>query len=128
MEREEKAEIALAKKERREPRRSLESKLLRRESNLHINMALEVFVVHWRALIEFLYFDYKKFEDDDVRAYDFTDKNNSKETRGEIFPCFEGLKIRADKEVADITRSRKYEGDPEKDWPYKEMKTELENK
>lgn len=38
MEREEKGEIALAKKERREPRRSLESKLLRQESDLHFTV------------------------------------------------------------------------------------------
>ncbi len=38
MKREEKAEIALAKKERREPRRNLESKLLRQESDLHLTV------------------------------------------------------------------------------------------
>jgi len=112
--------------QQRDKFRQEKNELKEGECNIAINMALEVFVVHWRALIEFFYFEYKKFEDDDMRVYDFTHKTNWKETRGEMSPCFESLKIRADKEVAHITRSRKYEGDPEKEWPYKEMKTELE--
>jgi len=48
-----------------------------KECNAEINMALETFVMHWRALIEFLYDKKKKKKKwpDDMRAYDFIAKD-----------------------------------------------------
>ncbi len=55
-------------------RKGNESK--QRECNAEINMALETFVMHWRALIEFFYDDRKQKKwPDDVRAYDFVDRS-----------------------------------------------------
>ena len=96
------------------------------ECNTEINMALETFVIHWRALIEFFYTEGKKWPDDDMRAYDFTDKNRWKEARGNIPSCINNLNRRAGKEMAHLTSSRKYGTPPEKKWPYKDMKKHLE--
>lgn len=93
--------------------------------NTEINMALETFVIHWRALIEFFYTETKKF-DDDMRAFDFTDKNKWEKARGDIPPCIKNLNCRAGKEIAHLTGSRKYGTPPEKNWPYPDMEKHLE--
>lgn len=111
--------------EQRDKFRQEKNELKEGEYNIAINMALEVFVVHWRALIEFLYSERKNWPDD-IRAWDFTDRDKWRETRGNMSRYFRDLKLRAGKEVAHLTSSRKYEDDPEKIWPYEEMKTELE--
>lgn len=95
------------------------------ECNTEINMSLETFVIHWRALIEFFYTKTKKWPDD-MRAYDFTDKNKWEKARGNMSPCIENLNCRAGKEVAHLTSSRKYKANPEKNWPYKDMEKHLE--
>jgi len=46
------------------------------ECNREINMALEAFVIHWRALIEFFYIKNKKYPQDDMRASDFVVNTN----------------------------------------------------
>ena len=94
--------------------------------NTEINMALETFVIHWRALIEFFYTKGKNWPADDMRAYDFTDKNKWEKTRGDIPPCIKNLNCRAGKEIAHLTSSRKYGTPPEKNWPYKDMEKHLE--
>ncbi len=95
------------------------------ECNTEINVALETFVIHWRALIEFFYTETKNWPDD-LRADDFIDKNRWENARGNIPSCINNLKHRAGKEMAHLTSSRKYEADAEKNWPYEDMKKHLE--
>ena len=94
--------------------------------NTEINMALETFVIHWRALIEFFYTKGKKWPADDKRAYDFIDKSKWEKVRGNMPPCIKNLNCRAGKEIAHLTSSRKYGTPPEKNWPYKDMEEHLE--
>ena len=94
------------------------------ECNSEISMALETFVMHWRALIEFFYKE--KAKSDDLRAYMFVSDKNKWEKRRPSESKFAEEKKRANKEIAHITKSRKYGTPPEKYWPYKDMEKHLE--
>ena len=102
----------------------------RREYNTEINMALETFLVHWRGLIEFFYYPgekrKKKRYPDDKRAYDFVERDKWEKVRGEMPKRFCEWYKRTGKEIAHLTSSRKYGTLPQKGWPYKEMRAELE--
>lgn len=114
----------IPKKNRFERERN-ESK--QRECNAEINMALETFVMHWRALIEFFYDDRKKKKwPDDMRVYDFVDGSKWEKAIGNMPSWIRNLNCRAGKEIAHLTSSRKYGAPPEKSWPYKDMKKHLE--
>ncbi len=116
---------ALIPERNRFEREGNESK--QRECNTEINMALETFVMHWRALIEFFYDDRKKKKwPDDMRAYDFVDRSKWEKARGNMPSWIRNLNRRAGKEMAHLTSSRKYGTPPEKNWPYKDMKKHLE--
>lgn len=94
------------------------------ECTAEINMALETFVIHWRALIEFFYKTERR--PGDMRADDFINRNKWQKTR-ESIPCWvKDLNSRAGKEIAHLTSLRKYGTPPEKNWPYKKMKKHLE--
>ena len=111
--------------QQRNKSREEKNKLKEREYNTAINMALEVFVMHWRALIEFFY--KKKHQKDDTRAYMFfSDKTKWGKTCPPKSEFVKKQETRSNKEVAHITSSLKYETDPEKKWPCPEMETELE--
>jgi len=94
------------------------------ECTAEINMALETFVVHWRALIEFFYKTERR--SDDMRVDDFIDKSKWQKTRESMPSWVKKLNCRAGKEIAHLTSSRKYGTPPEKNWPYKEMREHLE--
>lgn len=101
------------------------NKSMQGECTAEINMALETFVVHWRALIEFFYAETEKWPDD-MRAYDFVDRSKWEKARGNMLSWIRDLHCRAGKEIAHLTTSRKYGTPPEKNWPYRDMKKHLE--
>lgn len=83
-----------------------------------INLVTEVFVLHLRNLIIFLYPPELKYRrDDDVYAYHFF---QNEEAWIEICPTISDrlkkAKRRADKELAHLTAERKDSSNPEKPW------------
>jgi hypothetical protein len=78
------------------------------------NGMVEVFAIHLRNLIDFLYLDNP--QSSDVVASDFCQTGKWKAVRAPIPPVLENSRIRANKEIAHLTTSRITGIQPEKNW------------
>ena len=91
-------------------------RLLGREDGVYNNALVESYALHLRNMIEFLYLSPKR--DDDVNALHYVKSKSAwLEARGkEPPPGLAAAKIRADKQVAHLTKRRFADGAPEKLW------------
>ncbi|MFA4890479.1 MAG: hypothetical protein WC587_02510 [Candidatus Paceibacterota bacterium] len=93
------------------------------------NLALENFLLHFRNIIEFLYFDKKC--SDDARAKEFISSDNWSLLKKSYSDETKKLYIRACKEISHLTYSRFYGTPPEKQWDlskiFKETTKEVKN-
>ena len=83
------------------------------------NLLIENFLLHSRGLMEFYFFDIKKFKDDDVLASDLI--ANWKKLRPYEYKDVEYIKKRIDKELAHLTWSRKDPNDITRNWDLNEI-------
>jgi len=92
--------------------------------NTVANAMLEVFVLHVRSVVDFLYPRGRHIKDDDVLASDFFDsaerwcKIRDKHIAKELRESLNDTRDRADKEMAHLTYSRLKVTPAEKGWPY----------
>jgi len=82
--------------------------------NVLNNVLVESYALHLRNLIEFLYWSPTR---DDVNAVHFVkSKTEWWSSRGAIPEVLATAKIRADKQIAHLTKKRFADGAPEKNW------------
>jgi len=85
------------------------------ERNSLTNALLESYALHLRNLIEFIYWTPKP--PDDVNAVHYVrDKDAWLAARGEASDFLKGVKLRADKQIAHLTKKRFIGDAPEKQW------------
>jgi hypothetical protein len=80
------------------------------------NALVESFVIHVRALIEFLFTDRRKRTDDGIAADLVRDPAEWTRTRGDLPPLLTTVKRRADKEIAHVTFARKSLTEEAREW------------
>ncbi len=89
------------------------------------NVLLESFVIHFRALVDFLYRP-DNARPDDMAAEDFLgDKTDWSEVRPTISPILDSSRRRAHKEIAHLTYARLTVTESEKEWPFSEITAEI---
>lgn len=98
---------------------------IRQNDNENRNLTLECFLLHYRNIIEFLFFD-KKFPDD-ARAIEFIDRNEWSILNTSYTDDLKKLYTRACKEVDHLTYSRFYGTPPEKLWDCSKMFKQIIN-
>lgn len=80
---------------------------------------MNAFLLHYRNIIEFLFFD--KRHDDDARAKDFIDHSKWIQFKTSYNENIKKLYTRACKELSHLTYSRFYGTSPEKRWECSKM-------
>jgi len=84
------------------------------EKNSLTNVLVEGYALHLRNLIEFIYWTPTR---DDVNAVHYVrDKSQWVEARGGVSDFLDGVKERADKQIAHLTKKRFIGDAPEKQW------------
>lgn len=79
-------------------------------------LALECFLLHFRNLVEFLYFDKSQKHPDDARSLDFIQEKQWDDLKLSYNNSLKKLYDRACKEISHLTYSRFYGTPPEKEW------------
>jgi len=89
------------------------------------NAALEAFIIHVRALIDFLFND-KPYEDDIIAQDFFISPELWNNVRPEIPDSLQKAKKRADKEMAHLTYARLDVSPQAKLWPFLKIEYEID--
>ncbi|MCK5603499.1 hypothetical protein KAR91_16560 [Candidatus Pacearchaeota archaeon] len=96
------------------------------DSKFLTNVILESFLVHTRAIIDFLYLDKSKYDDDIFAADYFSDPDEWNKLRGTKTSLLEETKERANKMIAHISLFRLTVKPEEKGWPVGEIVREID--
>ena len=98
-----------------------ELRIIKSRSNLS-NVLIESFVLHSRNIIDFYLIEETKKQEDDVIALDFKTKTNRwNRIVKEHYSTLNAIKIRANKELAHLTRKRKNGITTDKGWDHEEI-------